>query len=66
MEEGAKCSSINFIYIWFYIDRSKTPVTSKKAFFVTLVNVSKLSTNVTNVKKISVSDVAGNLDMRLF
>ena len=51
----------------FYRDRSKIPVTSKMAFFVTYVNVWKLLTNITiYVTKSSILDVAGVLDMLLF
>ena len=50
----------------FYRDRSKITVTSKMAFFVTYVNVWKLLTNITNVTKSFILDVAGVLDMLLF
>ena len=41
-------------------------VTSKMTFFVTLVNIWKLLTNVTNVTKSFILDAAGVLDMSLF
>ena len=41
-------------------------VRPKMAFFVTLVNVWKLLTNVTNVTKSSILCAAGVLDMYLF
>ena len=41
-------------------------VTSKMAFFMTLVNIWKLLTNVTNGTKSSILDAAGVLDMPLF
>ena len=55
MEEGVEWTSIKFIYdIYTYI---------YMALYVTLVNVGKLLTNVTNVTKSSILDVAGVLDI---
>ena len=41
-------------------------ITSKMAFFVTLVNVWKLLTNATNATKSSILNASGVLDMPVF
>ena len=55
---------INVLKQYFHIQQgSRTPITSKMGFYATLVNGWKQLSNVSNVTKSSILDVAGTLDM---